>query len=166
MKKVHVHTFNTKFGTVRTAATDRGLALLVLPGVPRDRFERLVASHFSDFDITVAHSINLQAEKQIAEYLSGSRRSFQLKLDLQGTPFQIMTLKQVARIPYGKTRTYGEIAAAIGHPGAARAVGSANARNRLPLVIPCHRVVAASDIGGYGGGRDLKQKLLTLEGAL
>ncbi|UCE24549.1 MAG: methylated-DNA--[protein]-cysteine S-methyltransferase [Candidatus Zixiibacteriota bacterium] len=166
MKEIHLHTFNTGFGTIRTAATDRGLALLVLPGVSRDRFEKLVAGYYVDHDISEANTANLVAAKQITEYLNGDRRSFRLKLDIQGTPFQIKTLQQVARIPYGKTMTYGQVAAAVGHPGAARAVGSANARNRLPLVIPCHRVVASNGIGGYGGGKVMKRKLLLMERAL
>ncbi|TET95557.1 MAG: MGMT family protein, partial [Candidatus Zixiibacteriota bacterium] len=72
----------------------------------------------------------------------------------------------VARIPYGRTMTYGEVARAVGSPKACRAVGTANAQNNLPLVIPCHRVVASSGLGGYGGSVEMKKRLLRLEGAL
>ncbi len=75
-----------------------------------------------------------------------------------------MVLERVAAIPYGHTLTYGAIARAIGKPGAARAVGAANARNPLPLLIPCHRVVASNGLGGYGGGLAMKRRLLELEG--
>jgi len=73
-------------------------------------------------------------------------------------------LQKVRAIPYGKTRTYGEIAAALGNPGAARAVGGANRSNPIPIIIPCHRVVAANGLGGYSGGPDIKAKLLEHEG--
>jgi methylated-DNA-[protein]-cysteine S-methyltransferase len=87
-------------------------------------------------------------------------------LDIRATPFQKKVLRRVARIPFGKTATYGRVAASVGAPNASRAVGQANASNNLPLVIPCHRVVAANGLGGYGGGLTLKKRLLNLEGAL
>jgi methylated-DNA-[protein]-cysteine S-methyltransferase len=108
------------------------------------------------------------AARQVAEYLQGRRRAFDLPVALPATatPFARRVLRAVAQIPYGATRTYGEIATRAGHPGAARAVGQIMARNPLPLVIPCHRVVAAGGrLGGFGGGLPLKRTLLALEQA-
>jgi len=102
--------------------------------------------------------------RQIADYFAGKRVRLG-PLDLPGTtPFARRVYAAVARIPYGQTRTYGEIADAAGRPGAARAVGTLMARNPLCLGVPCHRVVAAGGIGGYGGGLDRKRLLLSLEG--
>ena len=162
MDRIWTHSFKTKWGTVRTAATERGLALVALQGEPlrsySARLKKLGSSHPEK-----GGSINLTAQEQIEAYLDGHRTHFDLKLDLRGTPFQKKALQAVAAIPYGETRTYGEIAKTLGRPRAARAVGSANARNCLPLVIPCHRVVAAHGLGGYAGGLELKRKLLKLE---
>ncbi|MCK4574155.1 MAG: MGMT family protein, partial [candidate division Zixibacteria bacterium] len=99
-------------------------------------------------------------------FMAGTLKKFNVKLDIQATPFQKKVLARVAEIPYGKTMTYGDVAAAVGNPRASRAVGTANARNNLPLIIPCHRVVALNGIGGYGGSEELKRKLLQMEGAI
>jgi methylated-DNA-[protein]-cysteine S-methyltransferase len=166
MSRVYVHSFQSDWGLIRTAATDLGLALIALPGETGDSFDKLVASLAGGEAVQTGGPINLQAEDELRKYLAGHLQVFRVKLDRQGTSFQRLALDAVAEIPYGETRTYGAIAKAIKHPGAARAVGSANARNRLPLIIPCHRVVAATGLGGYAGGLDLKIKLLKLEGSL
>ena len=102
--------------------------------------------------------------EQLLEYFSGSRATFAIRLAPRGTAFQQAVWKQLREIPYGETRTYGQVAVAVANPAAARAVGMANHRNPIPIVIPCHRVIAAGGrLGGYGGGRELKQKLLQLE---
>jgi len=104
---------------------------------------------------------------QLTQFLAGQRDSFDLPLDLMGTPFQIRCWKALLKIPYGETCTYADLARAIGMPaGAARAVGQANGANPIPIVVPCHRVVAHAGLGGYAGGLDLKRRLLALEGAL
>lgn len=101
---------------------------------------------------------------QLQEYFLGKRRSFTFPIKPVGTPFQLSVWKELLRIPYGETRTYGQVAAAIGKPGAARAVGMACNRNPLWIVIPCHRVVGSNHaLTGYAGGLDMKQALLTLE---
>jgi len=165
MKRVSIHEFRTPIGVIRTAATEKGLALIALPGEPTARFNNQVKALVGDGKTARAGKINHQAERQIKAYLSGRRKTFSLPLDLRGTPFQVKVLRRVATIPRGRTRTYGQVARSVGRPGAARAVGSANARNPLPLVVPCHRVVATGGLGGYGGGLPLKRKLLKLEGA-
>lgn len=105
-----------------------------------------------------------EAERQLASYFAGQLQVFSLPLCTKGTPFQEKVWCALQKIPYGETRTYGELAAMIGQPTAARAVGGANHRNPLAIIIPCHRVVAAhGGLGGYGGGLDKKQWLLALE---
>jgi methylated-DNA-[protein]-cysteine S-methyltransferase len=101
---------------------------------------------------------------QIQEYLQGKRRIFDVQMLLRGTDFQRKVWEQLLKIPYGETRSYKEIAQKIGIPNGARAVGMANHSNPIPLIVPCHRVIGASgDLVGYGGGLDLKRKLLVLE---
>ena len=105
------------------------------------------------------------AKTQIEEYFSGQRKVFDFKYQLFSTQFRKKVLNAVMDIPYGQTKSYGEIAKVIGHPKAMRAVGTANATNTLPILIPCHRVIAKNGgLGGYGGGLDIKIKLLELEG--
>lgn len=105
---------------------------------------------------------------QLGEYFSGRRDRFTVPLDFSGlSPFSRAVLDATARVPFGETRTYGDIARAIGKPGASRAVGNALNRNPIPLIVPCHRIVPTGDgIGKYAGGVETKVRLLTLEGAL
>ncbi len=101
---------------------------------------------------------------ELEEYFAGTRREFELELAPAGTPFQLEVWRALRTIPYGETASYGEIAAAVGQPGAARAVGGANNRNPIAIVVPCHRVIGASgSLTGYGGGLPRKQQLLALE---
>jgi methylated-DNA-[protein]-cysteine S-methyltransferase len=104
---------------------------------------------------------------QLTEYFSGTRRKFDFSLDLRGTDFQVSCWQALLAIPYGETRTYADIARVVGKPNAFRAVGMANNRNPVAIVVPCHRVIASDGtLCGYGGGLDVKRKLLELEGAL
>jgi methylated-DNA-[protein]-cysteine S-methyltransferase len=106
------------------------------------------------------------ARQQISEYFAGMRQVFDLPLAPAGTPFQQRVWRALVEIPYGRTASYGALAQRIGKPGAARAVGLANNRNPLPIVIPCHRVIGANgSLTGYGGGLPVKEHLLALEGA-
>lgn len=106
----------------------------------------------------------LDAREQLLAYLAGRRRHFSLTLAPGGSEFQRQVWAALLRIPYGETRTYGDLARRLGREGAARAIGAASGANPLPLLIPCHRVVAADGLGGYSGGPALKRRLLTLEG--
>jgi methylated-DNA-[protein]-cysteine S-methyltransferase len=107
------------------------------------------------------------AARQIAQYFARERTTFDLPLDLQGTDFERAVWAAVAAIGYGETATYGELAARIGHPGAARAVGAANGRNPVALIVPCHRVIGAGGaLTGYAYGLERKRALLELEGVL
>lgn len=104
------------------------------------------------------------ARRQLDEYFAGERSTFELSLNPAGTPFQLGVWEALRTIPYGEVRSYGDIAEQIGKPGAARAVGLANGRNPISIIVPCHRVIGASgSLTGYGGGLERKQHLLDLE---
>jgi len=108
--------------------------------------------------------ILIKIQKQFEEYFSGKRRKFTLPLDLQGTAFDQKVWKATQKIPYGQVRTYKEIAKMIGKPNASRAVGNALGRNPIPIIIPCHRVIASDGtLGGYSSGLKIKKILLRLE---
>ncbi|HUL02217.1 MAG TPA: methylated-DNA--[protein]-cysteine S-methyltransferase [Gemmatimonadales bacterium] len=105
------------------------------------------------------------ARRQLEEYFAGSRTTFELPLALAGTPFELRVWEMLQRIPYGTTTSYGELARRLDEPSASRAVGTANARNPIPIIVPCHRVIGANgDLTGYGGGLDRKLWLLEHEG--
>lgn len=104
--------------------------------------------------------------RELDEYFAGTRREFTVKLDLKGTPFQLRCWNALLDIPYGKTCSYGDLARKVGSPNGFRAVGMANHDNPIPIIVPCHRVITSDHkLGGYGGGLDVKEKLLHLEGA-
>lgn len=110
------------------------------------------------------NSVFKQAEDQLNEYFEGKRQQFDLKIRPSGTPFQLSVLAALQEIPFGQTTTYRDIAESIGRPKAVRAVGAANGRNPLPIVIPCHRVIGADGtLTGFGGGLRAKSFLLNLE---
>ena len=105
-----------------------------------------------------------QAATELGEYFAGTRTGFDVPIELDGTPFQREVWDELTRIGYGETITYGELARRVGRPRGPRAVGQANGRNPVPIIVPCHRVVASAGIGGYGGGLKVKRALLALEG--
>lgn len=115
----------------------------------------------------VKSGILLETADQLEAYFNGRKRDFGIPLDIRGTPFQLRVWEALARIPFGEVRSYKQIAEAVGSPKAVRAVGGANNRNPIPLIIPCHRVIGAGgDMIGYGGGLDIKRYLLEHEGFL
>jgi methylated-DNA-[protein]-cysteine S-methyltransferase len=117
--------------------------------------------------LSQSESVLSSAATQIEEYFAGERKTFDLPLDLHGTDFQKATWGALAEIPYGVTWTYGQQAEHIGRPKAVRAVGAANGRNPVSIVLPCHRVIGADgSLTGFAGGLEAKQHLLVLEGAL
>ena len=114
-----------------------------------------------------AHPLIDLASRQLGEYFAGTRRTFDLPLAPEGTDFQLAVWLELAEIPYGRTISYSELAARVRRPSAVRAVGAANGRNPLPIVLPCHRVIGADgSLTGFGGGLPMKRFLLELEGAL
>ncbi|HEY1830361.1 MAG TPA: methylated-DNA--[protein]-cysteine S-methyltransferase [Acidimicrobiales bacterium] len=105
-----------------------------------------------------------ETASQLDEYFAGQRTDFDVPMDLDGTEFQREVWTELTRIPYGETISYGELARRVGRPNAPRAVGQANGRNPIAVIVPCHRVLASNGIGGYGGGLKVKRTLLALEG--
>lgn len=115
-----------------------------------------------------SHEVLVDCSRQLQEYFSGTRTEFDLPLKQRGTPFQMAVWQQLASIPFGETRSYEDIAIAINNPKAVRAIGQANKRNQLPIIVPCHRVIGKNkSLTGYAGSKiDLKEKLLKIEGVL
>ena len=111
-----------------------------------------------------SHPILVRAARQLEEYFAGKRSSFNLPLDMRGTPFQKNVWEALLAIPFGETRTYGELARRLGTPRAARAVGAASGRNPISIIVPCHRLIgSAGELTGFAGGLDAKARLLDLE---
>ncbi len=161
MEKRQVHKIvNSPVGRLTLVATDRGLAGVVWEN---DRPGR-VRLHLGPEDDS--NPVLVEAERQLDEYFGGRRTVFTVTLDLAGTAFQREVWNALLTIPFGETRSYGQIAAQIGNPGAARAVGAASSRNPASIVAPCHRVIgAAGTLTGFAGGLAAKRHLLALEGA-
>ncbi len=134
-------------------------------GITRIEWHATDATDFNPDQPVPAQSVVDLTITQLQEYFAGTRCSFDLPLDISdGSDFQRLVWKQLAEIPYGETMSYGEIASVLGHEGAARAVGTACAKNPTPILVPCHRVLAANGkLGGFAGGLDTKRFLLGLE---
>jgi O-6-methylguanine DNA methyltransferase len=164
MDVVHTAEFDTPFGAMTCASSERGLCFIELPRANGRGLAGWLRRFAPDARVLAGYAPNRAAIAQIQGYLAGKRESFRCDLDLRATGFQIRVYAALLEIPYGETRSYGEIARAIGEPSAARAVGAAAGANPLPLVVPCHRVVGSGGkLGGFGGGRALKRRLLALE---
>jgi methylated-DNA-[protein]-cysteine S-methyltransferase len=147
---------STAIGELLLAGDDDALSLV---GFPQGKMR-----HDPDPEWIYNEKPFVAARQQLQEYFAGERKDFDLPLRLTGTEFQIQVLEELQRIPYGETSSYGEIAVRIGRPRATRAVGAANGRNPIPIIIPCHRVIGSSgDLTGFGGGLDTKEALLRLE---
>lgn len=154
----------TELGTVWVAGTAGEICEISLPGTRKSEFVARLARGASPGETAAL----ARARRQLEEYFAGRRRTFDLPLRAQGTDFEQRVLRALAQIPYGTVATYGELATRAGSPGAARAIGRVMARNRIPIVLPCHRVVAASGLGGFAGAAcllDVKRALLEREGA-
>jgi methylated-DNA-[protein]-cysteine S-methyltransferase len=147
---------DTPIGELLLAGEDGALSMI---GFPKGSMRREPEADWIFNEKPLA-----DACEQLREYFSGNRQEFDLPLKLDGTEFQISVLKALQEIPYGQTTSYGEIARRIGRPKAVRAVGAANGRNPIPIVVPCHRVIGSTgDLTGFGGGLDTKEALLRLE---
>jgi methylated-DNA-[protein]-cysteine S-methyltransferase len=145
-------------GRLKLVASDKGLAAILWEN---DSPERVP---LNDLVQDPNHPILLEAERQLKQYLTGNRQQFSIPLDIRGTAFQKDVWQALLRIPFGETRTYGELAKQLGKPEASRAVGAANGRNPLSIVVPCHRVIGASGkLTGFAGGLEAKAQLLDLE---
>jgi O-6-methylguanine DNA methyltransferase len=158
--------FETSWGMFRLAASEGGVVAVGLPrGDEGDRFFEYLRNKYPGFLYVEGTTPELeQGRREIEQYLAGDRREFDVPFHIRVTPFEFKVLEAVSAVGYGSTATYGELAGRVGSPKAARAVGAACAANPIPLIVPCHRVVGASGLGGYAGGLELKRKLLELEG--
>ena len=159
MPKQYVYKWiNSPVGKLKLIATDDALA-----GVLWET-ERTGRVRVNTENEDTAHPVLVETERQLEEYLRGRRQTFTLPLDLAGTAFQRSVWNALLTIPFGETRTYEQIARQIGRPTAMRAVGAANGRNPISIVVPCHRVIGSTgDLTGFAGGLDAKAFLLTLE---
>lgn len=162
---VAVGTIETRIGPFGAAVSPIGLGRLTFPMEPFDLCEAWARRFWPAARVVRGGRALAAARAELSAYLEGRLRAFATAVDLRGTPFQTRVWCAVARIPYGTTRAYAEVAAAIGCPRAVRAVGAANGANPVPIVVPCHRIIGAdSRLTGYGGGLALKERLLALEG--
>jgi methylated-DNA-[protein]-cysteine S-methyltransferase len=157
---------DTPIGPLLVAATDRGLCRVSFDPEPEREAESL-AQAYGRRVLRAPVAVD-EARRELDEYFAGRRQTFDLVTDLRiEAPFRSAVLEELARVPYGATTTYGELARRAGRPRAARAVGVVMNRNPIPIVLPCHRVVGANgSLVGYGGGLDRKEALLRLEGVL
>ena len=159
---VRFEVFGTAVGPLTIAADDEGLRHIEFST------NRHPASRegWTPVDPAARPTVLVEARRQLGEYFAGTRRTFDLPLSLHGSPFQVEVWRTLAEIPYGRTWSYSELARTIGKPLAVRAVGAANGRNPIPIVLPCHRVIGADgSLTGFGGGLPIKEALLRLEGA-
>lgn len=167
METLYTARFSTPIGALRIASSDKGLAYVELPNESGRGFGGWRKTHAPDAKVIDRRTPNDPYIDQLLEYTEGTRLTFEFELDLRATKFQRSVYKHVAKIGYGETLTYADIAVAIDNPKSVRAVGAANGANPIPLVIPCHRVIASSGaLQGYAGGVDLKARLLAMEQAL
>ncbi len=152
--------FDSPVGRLLLAETERGLCRIsYTPDQGEDELART-------FGVRMLRVPLDAVRRELDEYFEGHRTDFDLPLDLRVAPFYEQVLHELAQVPYGLTTTYGALAAKVGHPRAARAVGTVMNRNPIPIVLPCHRVIGANgSLTGYGGGLDVKRRLLELEGA-
>jgi AraC family transcriptional regulator of adaptative response/methylated-DNA-[protein]-cysteine methyltransferase len=166
MKHVVVTRVLTPLGPLVAGASDEGLCMLEFADRPMLETQMQRLRKYMDCTVTPGSNPHIERVRvELDEYFAGDRREFGVPLDVHGTAFQETVWRALLEIPYGETRSYEEIARAIDNPKAVRAVGSANGANRIPIVIPCHRVVRADgSLGGYGGELWRKRYLLKLEG--
>lgn len=145
-------------GDLTLVGSDRGLAAVLWPNEKPDRVK------FNLIAVDNKHPVLVEAERQLREYFAGNRSKFPLKLDFAGTPFQTRVWRALLAIPFGETRSYGEIAKRLGKPKAVRAVGAAIGRNPISIIAPCHRVIGSTGaLTGFAGGLKTKAYLLKLE---
>ena len=155
---LYTKSIDSPVGTLKLVASDRGLVAILWQNENPRRIR--LASQTEDAN----HPILLKTESQLFEYFTGKRQHFDLPLDPQGTPFQRAVWDALLAIPFGETRTYGQLARQLGNPNATRAVGAANGRNPIAIIVPCHRVVGSTGkLTGFAGGLESKSYLLHLE---
>jgi methylated-DNA-[protein]-cysteine S-methyltransferase len=157
---------DSPIGPLLVAATDLGILRISFDADPGRELDRL--ARIAGRNVLRAPRAVDPVRRELDEYFARRRQGFDLSLDLRGaTPFTVQVLDELARVPYGHTMTYGQLAARVGRPRAARAIGMVMNQNPIPIVLPCHRIIGSNgSLVGYGGGLDRKVHLLRLEGAL
>ncbi len=151
-------------GRLRLAVTPGGVVCIALPRSGGAGFRGWLKRMLPDAERVDQLPTLDVACRELQEYFAGQRRRFTVPLDLRGTAFQLSVWRAITEIPYGETRSYGELARRVKHPNAYRAVGAANGANPVPVIVPCHRVIASDGkLGGYGGGLETKRRLLAFE---
>ncbi len=156
---MYCSTYQSPLGPLELVASDDGLVAVLWPDDPPERV-RLA----DDLVESPSNTVLAQTADQLDEYFDGKRKQFDLPLDLRGTEFQVAAWQALADIPYGETATYGQQAASLGRPKAVRAIGAANGRNPVSIILPCHRVIGANgSLTGFAAGIDAKKFLLDLE---
>jgi len=145
-------------GKLKLVASEKGLAAILWEN------DRPLRVRLSEMVEDERHPVLVTAERQLGEYFAGKRKAFSVDLDMQGTRFQKNVWEALLAIPFGETRSYGQLAKQLGNPRATRAVGAANGRNPVSIIVPCHRVIGSSGkLTGFAGGLDAKAHLLSLE---
>jgi methylated-DNA-[protein]-cysteine S-methyltransferase len=145
-------------GKLKLVASDKGLVAILWEN---DRPRRVRLSELVEDQ---QDPVLVETERQIGEYFAGKRKAFSIPLDMRGTRFQKDVWEALLAIPFGETRSYGQLAKQLGNPAATRAVGAANGRNPVSIIVPCHRVIGSSgELTGFAGGLDVKAYLLSLE---
>lgn len=151
-------TMDSPVGKLKLVASGKGLVAVLWEN------DEPLRVRLGEQDKEEGHPILLQAERQLGEYFCGQRMSFSVPIDLGGTPFQKNVWDALLAIPFGETRTYGELARRLGNPKASRAVGAATGKNPISIIVPCHRVIGSTGrLTGFAGGLEVKARLLTLE---
>jgi methylated-DNA-[protein]-cysteine S-methyltransferase len=154
----HKHV-NSPVGKLKLVASEKGLVAVLWENDPPGRVR------LEETQEDPQHKILARAEKELKEYFAGTREAFTVPLDMRGTAFQKNVWEALLGIPFGETRSYGQLASQLGSPTASRAVGAANGRNPVSIIVPCHRVIGSTGkLTGFAGGLDVKETLLTLEG--
>ena len=162
MTKSHVYKMMpSPVGRLKLVASDTGLAAIIWENDDPKRVRLNIVGE------DPGHPVLVETERQLREYFAGKRQRFSVKMEFAGTEFQRKVWQALLAIPFGETRSYGDIARELGNPGAVRAVGAANGRNPISIIAPCHRVIGATGkLTGFAGGLEVKARLLALEGAL
>jgi O-6-methylguanine DNA methyltransferase len=162
---LHVTRTDTALGSWSVVASPLGVCLVVLDPDPEARVLSRWSERWAPCGELVQGGGGVEAAaQQLAEYALGRRRVFELSLDLRGSDFQVAVWRALGSIPFGTTTTYGVLATRLGRPGGSRAVGQAAGANPVPVLVPCHRLLASSGLGGFSAGLQIKRRLLAHEG--
>jgi O-6-methylguanine DNA methyltransferase len=165
--RIYCTSFDSRIGHIYVASTDQGVCKISIPRENRRDFFRWLEQQFGAEAVTDNKSRNREMIDQLTRYFNGKLAKFSCPTDLLGTPFQVRVWKELGKVPYGSTMTYGQLAKRVGVPKGFQAVGRAVAANPVPVIVPCHRVLGSDgSLVGYAAGIKTKEFLLRLEGAI